>query len=306
VAGLKSGVGFSGMKLAVLSDIHGNWPALEAVAADIDAWQPDRVLVNGDVVNDGPSNAACWRYIARRRAEDNWQAVRGNHEEYVAEWRDPATPREGAAFDLIRLSRWTYEQLNGEVDELAGLPERWNWSASDGSTLVAMHGTLLGNRAGIYPFTSDTDVWRRIVPEAVFITSHTHVAHIRTLNDTKVVNTGSVGIPGDGDGRAAYARLTWTRNQGWRAAIRRVAYDRTAAEQAYFSSGFMAEAGPEAVLSLLQFRMSRDVRTRWSTTYRRATLEGSISHADSVSRFLDQDEFRSFLPDVGGYPLTHN
>ena len=50
------------MKLAVLSDIHGNWPALEAVAADIDAWQPDLVVVNGDVVNDssgasgGPSN----------------------------------------------------------------------------------------------------------------------------------------------------------------------------------------------------------------------------------------------------------
>jgi predicted phosphodiesterase len=294
------------MKLAVLSDIHGNWPALEAVAADIDTWQPDRVLVNGDIVNDGPSNDACWHYVAQQQAGNGWQVVRGNHEEYVAEWLDPAMPREGAAFDLIRLSRWTYEQLNGDVGGLAGLSERWSWTAPDGSTVVAMHGTLLGNRAGIYPSTSDADAWQRIVTEAVFITSHTHVAHIRTLNGTRVVNTGSVGIPGDGDGRAAYARLSWTRRQGWQAEIRRVPYDRSTAEQNYFSSGFMAEAGPEAVVSLLQFRMSRDVRTRWSATYRQAILDGSISHADSVARFLEREEFRPFCADCWGKPPTHN
>ena len=49
------------MKMAILSDIHGNRPALEAVAADIDAWRPDAVLVNGDVVNEGQGNVACWR-----------------------------------------------------------------------------------------------------------------------------------------------------------------------------------------------------------------------------------------------------
>ena len=96
------------MKLAVLSDIHGNWPALAATAADIDAWRPDVVLVTGDVVNDGPRNPACWDYVAQRRQRDGWLILRGNHEEYVAEWRDPAMPRQGPAYDLIRLSRWTY------------------------------------------------------------------------------------------------------------------------------------------------------------------------------------------------------
>ena len=41
------------MKIAILSDIHGNLPALEAVTADIQAWQPDRIIVDGDVVNPG-------------------------------------------------------------------------------------------------------------------------------------------------------------------------------------------------------------------------------------------------------------
>lgn len=286
------------MKLAVLSDIHGNWPALQAVAADIDAWQPDAVLVNGDVVNDGPSSLTCWQYIADRRTRDGWRVLRGNHEEYVAEWRDPAMPREGPAYDLIRLSRWTYEQLDEAdeqiVDTLAALPERWEWVAPDGTRLAAMHGTLLGNRAGIYPFTSDDDVRRRIVTGArVFVTAHTHVAHIRSLDGTLVANVGSVGIPGDGDGRAAYGRFTWTAARGWEAQIVRVAYDRNQTERDYFTSGFMDEVGPEAELSLAQFRLSCDVRTRWAAADRWRILSGEISLAESVRQWLAQDEFRT-------------
>lgn len=283
------------MKIAILSDIHGNWPALEAAAADIDTWRPDTVLVNGDVVNDGPSNVACWRYVAHRRQADGWRVLRGNHEEYVTEWRDPATPRHGPAYELIRVSRWTYEQFNGQVDDLANLPERWDWTAPDGSTLAAMHGTLLGNRAGVYPFTTDETVRQRIdTGAAVFVTAHTHVPHVRQLDQTLVVNVGSVGIPGDGDGRAAYGRLTWTRGRGWRADIRRVAYDRAAAERDYFASGFMDGVGPEAELSLVQFRMTADVRTRWSANYRERILRGELTVAQSVDEWLSRDEFRGF------------
>jgi len=282
------------MKLAVLSDIHGNWPALQAVAADIDAWEPDMALVDGDIVNDGPNSLACWDYIAGRQAADGWRVLRGNHEEYVAEWRDPATPREGPAYDLIRLSRWTYEQINGEAAALAALPDRWDWIAPDGTRLVAMHGTLPGNRVGIYPptgefTTTDEEARRRIVTGArVFVTAHTHVAHIRQLDGTTIVNVGSVGIPGDGDGRAAWGRFTWTAGRGWGADIARVSYDRGQAERDYFTSGFMDEAGPEAELSLAQFRLARDVRTRWAAADRARILAGEISLAESVRQWLER------------------
>lgn len=283
------------MKLAILSDIHGNRPALEAVAADIDAWRPDRVLVNGDVVNDGPNSVACWRYVARRRHDDGWQVLRGNHEEYVTEWRDPSTPRQGPAYELIRLSQWTYEQFGGDVAELAELPDRWEWAAPDGTALIAMHGTLPGNRVGIYPFTPDETIRQRIpAVAAVFVTAHTHIAHIRQLDSTLVVNIGSVGIPGDGDGRAAYGRFTWEQGCGWQAEIRRVDYDRSAAERDYFTSGFMTGVGPEAELSLVQFRMARDVRTRWSANYRERILNGELSVMESVDQWLRRDEFRGY------------
>lgn len=283
------------MKLAILSDIHGNWPALEATVADIDAWRPDRVVVNGDIVNDGPNSPACWRLIRQRRRDGGWVVLRGNHEDYVTAWRHSTLPREGPAYDLMRLSHWTYRQMNGDVAELAGLPERWQWTAPDNSTVVVMHGSVAGNRAGIYPFTSDEEVLRRIVPGvAVFVTAHTHIPLLRTVRGVQIVNVGSVGSPGDGDGRAAYGRLTWTKAAGWRSAIARVEYDRTEAERDFFASGFIEQAGPEAELSLVQFQMMRDVRTLWAANDRERVLAGELTLAESIRLWLEGEEFRRF------------
>ena len=292
------------MKLAVLSDIHANWPALAATMADVDAWRPDLVLVNGDVVNSGPSNVACWEAVRQRAAADGWVLLRGNHEEYVAEWLEYAGPRHGPAYDLIRLSEWTYRQLDDPAAAMAmaALPERWQWAAPDGSRLVAMHASPLGNRAGIYPFTSDDEARRKIVPgAAVFLTAHTHVPHQRLLDGTQVVNTGSIGLPGDGDGRASYGRVTWERRRGWRAEIVRVAYDRAAAERDFFTSGFLAEAGPEAEMALVEFRAARDARTRWRAIYGDSVRRGELTLGETIRLFLDETEFRPFaLATTGG------
>ncbi len=286
------------MKLAVLADIHGNFPALEATVADVDVWRPDLVLVNGDIVNSGPSNPACWRLVAGRAATGGWLVLRGNHEEYVAEWLDDTGPRHGPAYDLIRLSRWTYEQFAGDtaaVHAMMALPERWALAAPDGSRLVAMHASPLGNRAGIYPFTTDEEARRKIVPgAAIFLTAHTHIPHQRILDGTRVVNTGSVGLPGDGDGRACYGRVTWDARHGWRTEIVRVAYDRAAAECDFFTSGFLNEAGPEAEMCLVEFRAARDARTRWRAAYGERVRRGELPLAESVRCFLDETEFRPF------------
>ena len=291
------------MKLAVLSDIHANWPALAATMADVDAWRPDLVLVNGDVVNSGPSNVACWEAVRQRAAADGWVLLRGNHEEYVAEWLEYAGPRHGPAYDLIRLSEWTFHKMGDDAARaMAALPERWQWAAPDGSRLVAMHASPLGNRAGIYPFTSDDEARRKIVPgAAVFLTAHTHVPHQRLLDGTQVVNTGSIGLPGDGDGRASYGRVTWERRRGWRAEIVRVAYDRAAAERDFFTSGFLAEAGPEAEMALVEFRAARDARTRWRAIYGDSVRRGELTLGETIRLFLDETEFRPFaLATTGG------
>ena len=67
------------MQIAVLSDIHGNLPALEAVAADLERLDPDLVFVAGDFQNRGPNPREVTQFVA----ESGWTLLRGNHEDYV-------------------------------------------------------------------------------------------------------------------------------------------------------------------------------------------------------------------------------
>lgn len=77
------------MKLAVLADIHANLAVLERVVEVIDAWQPDVVLVGGDVINRGPLPAECLALALERQRTHGWLTVLGNHEEYVIQQAGP-------------------------------------------------------------------------------------------------------------------------------------------------------------------------------------------------------------------------
>lgn len=285
------------MKFAILSDMHGNFPALQAVVADIDRWQPDATIVNGDVVNGGPSSAECWQLVGARRQRDGWRVLRGNHEDYVVEWTQPDAPRSGPLFELSRLSHWTFGQMNGEVADLAALPDRWGWQAPDGSTLFVIHASVWGSRTGIYPWTAQAEMERRIVPyPTVFVTGHTHVPFVRQVGGTLLVNEGAVGLPGDGDRRASYGRITWTSSRGWQADVVRVAYDVAHTEADFTRSGFLQQAGPGALLTLVELRTALDAKTRWTAVYRERVLRGEIDMADAVNEFLSAPEFQPYLP----------
>ena len=71
------------MRVAILADIHGNLPALEEVARQVEHLMPDLVLVAGDIVNRGPWSPECLAFVQERQAQAGWQVIRGNHEGYV-------------------------------------------------------------------------------------------------------------------------------------------------------------------------------------------------------------------------------
>ena len=83
------------MKIAALSDIHGNLPALEIVTTNIEQWQPDFVIVGGDIINRGPLSRDCLEWTLAREGRDGWQLVRGNHEDYVLEFAGVGKPVTG-------------------------------------------------------------------------------------------------------------------------------------------------------------------------------------------------------------------
>jgi predicted phosphodiesterase len=275
------------MKIAVIADIHANYVALQAITAHIEAWQPDQVIVAGDLVNRGPRPLECLRFMHEKAATDGWLAVRGNHEVYVIEQANPDFPHQGPIAEVNRGSRWTYDQLGGDVASLDAMPFDLSLQAPDGGEVYVTHASIRGLRDGIYPWTTNAELELQIGhPRALFLVGHTHLPLIRQLNGTLVVNAGSSGLPFDGDTRPAYARCIW--NKGvWQAEIVRVDYDFAQAERDYYSTGFLDNAGCLAILVLRELTLAHSQLGEWVSLYRKRALAGDITMQQAVAEFLE-------------------
>ena len=228
------------MRYAVLSDIHGNLEALEAVLADA-APRTDALLCLGDLVGYGADPLACVEIVAARA----YAITCGNHEYGVTglldlDWFNP---------HARAAAEWTRERLDDDHRTyLAGLP------------LVAE----VGDATLVHASPDRPDEWEYLVTAqdgfdafAAFATrlcfvGHSHVASAWSLGSTRpehlpgpidlalergrryIVNVGSVGQPRDRDPRAAYA--IWDVDAG-RVEIRRVAYDHAATRRKIVAAG---------------------------------------------------------------------
>jgi putative phosphoesterase len=276
------------MKVAVLADIHANFVALETVLDHVEAWGPDEVIIDGDVVNRGPRPAECLQLISEKQRSSGWKLVRGNHEDYVISQASPQAARSGPAFEVHKASYWTLKQLDFSVEALKAMPDYQELHDPAGESVYITHGSLSGIRDGIYPEMSDSELSQRILSDIpMFCVGHTHRPLVRSLNGTLVVNAGSVGLPFDGDTRPSYAQLTWHRD-GWRARIVRLDYDLAAAEQDFFQSGYYPQAGPLVELVLIELRTASSQLYHWSIRFQQQAFEGEISMQESVRRYLGQ------------------
>ena len=274
------------MKIAVLSDIHSNSAALQAVSEHIEAWQPDQVVVAGDLVNRGPRPLECLQFVQEKVKTRGWLTLIGNHEEYVIGHATAGQPHEGPQFEIKRSSYWTFQQLGGDVSALAAMPFKQILAAPDGSEVRLTHASMRGTRVGIYSFTPDRLLRELIGPPLppLFCVGHTHMPWVRRLNGALVVNAGSAGLPFDGDTRVSYAQLTWSKGE-WQGSIVRLEYDRQQAERDFADSGFLDEGGPLAQLMLIELRSAHSQLFQWMARYEKPLLAGQITIEESVRQF---------------------
>ncbi len=229
-------------RIAILSDIHGNMPALEAVVDDLAGAAVDEVLVGGDLVGRGPEGSR----VVKRVRELGWPAIRGNHEDYLLTFRRHEVPAEWLRAKEWSAARWMAAELDQHD---ASYLERLPFSIRRPGLLL-VHGTPLTNREGIGPWTDDRETigYLAEIEESVLACAHTHRPLIRELDAGLVVNVGAVGLPFNSDQRAQYAIFTAGGPYGWRVEPRRVAYDLDRVFEIYDSSGFLAAGGVTARL----------------------------------------------------------
>lgn len=274
------------MKIAILADIHGNLPAMQAVANHIERRQPDHVVIAGDLVNRGPRSPECLQLALEKQRNEGWHIISGNHEDYLTSLAAKNGNQSPIEVDFYQPIRWVCHQLRNHIEILKRLPDQFSQTTPSGDDWLVTHGSSLGKRQGIFPRMTDAEIRKRIKPfPALFCVGHTHVPLIRQIDDTLVVNAGSAGLPFDGDTRAAYVQTELT-NRGWQAEIIRVPYNIGQAERDFHTSGFSPGGGPITRLMLYELRHAKSLLYPWTAKFQAAIFAGDITVADSVTRFM--------------------
>jgi putative phosphoesterase len=199
------------MRIAVVSDIHGNLTALEAVLADLEDVRPDVVVHGGDLALGGPHPVE----VVDRLRELGWPGVLGNTDVVIADER--TIPEQARGF-MAPAATFGRERLGSErVAWLASLPLEWR---GDG---VAVVHAVPGDTWPIITADDPDEKLRETygplgVPIAVY--GHIHHAYVRRVDGLTVANSGCVSLALDGDVRATYAVI-----EDGRVEHRRVSYD---------------------------------------------------------------------------------
>jgi predicted phosphodiesterase len=212
------------MRIAILSDIHGNLTAFEAVLADLQHFSPDLILHGGDLADAGVSPVE----IVDRIRDLGWQGVVGNTDEMLFR---PESLEEFASQSSAPASIWTViRQMVVGTRSMLG-EERIAWLGSLPRVHVQAPIALVHaspESLWVAPTAEATDAELESVyaplGQPVVVYGHIHRPFVRRLTISKgqrtIANTGSVGLPYDGDRRASYLLL-----DGANPTIRRVEYD---------------------------------------------------------------------------------
>jgi predicted phosphodiesterase len=220
------------MRIAIVSDIHGNRTAFEAVLADLRQTSPDLILHGGDLADGGASPAE----IVDQIRDLGWQGVVGNTDEMLFKPESltefaSQSPKLQPLFAAIQeMAAATREALGDErLAWLRGLPR------------IQIHGPMaLVHASPESPWrapmhtASDAELESAYSPlgQPIAVYGHIHRSYIRSVSGMIVANTGSVSLSYDGDRRAAYLLL-----DGSKPAIRRVEYDVGKEIKALFGCG---------------------------------------------------------------------
>ena len=208
------------MRLAIVSDIHGNRTAFEAVLADLRQTAPDLVLHGGDLADAGSSPAE----IVDRIRDLGWEGVAGNTDEML--WRPESLTEFAARSRGVQPLLSTIQEMAAATRAALG-EVRLAW-------LSGLPGIQTRDRIALVHASPETP-WRAPMPSAsdaelesvygplgrpIAVYAHIHHAFIRSVSGRIVANTGSVGLSYDGDRRAAYLLVDESGP-----VVRRVEYD---------------------------------------------------------------------------------
>jgi len=180
------------MRVALISDIHGNALALDAVLADIERADVDRVVCLGDVATLGPHPGAVIETLRRIGCP----CILGNHDAFLIEPELIRRYTEDAA--VVEAVEWCRKQLSREdLDFLRGFESDLELPLDGEATLYLFHGSPRSHMQDLLATTPPDDLDRLLAGRqaTVMAGGHTHIQMLRQHRGMLLVNPGSVGAP---------------------------------------------------------------------------------------------------------------
>lgn len=205
------------MRIAVLSDIHGNLLGLDACLADLESQGgADAIVVAGDLCVDGPKP----KKVLQRLDEIGASCIRGNTDRYLYD-----DTEEFEADETAQIA-WTRREIGERwVSWIKELPFAMR-IGEDENQLLIVHASPRKDDEHIWPDAAEPDLQSIIGEEhaTAIAFGHLHIPYVRFWRGKLLVNVSSAGLPKDGDARACYAIFT-EREGGWQVKHRRVPFD---------------------------------------------------------------------------------
>lgn len=192
------------MRIAFISDIHANFPALCKALEWAERNQADRIVCAGDIVGHGPHPTE----VVRLLNEQAIQAVRGNVDRKVLKaLESPKKLQKRLKKKSQAPAAWAALAL-GDTERawLGSLPTELRFTV-EGSDVLVIHGSPLSDTDSIFPSITAPALVAKLGESRphVVVCGHSHIPFQRRIAGVRVVNCGSVGLPVDGDPRGAVA-----------------------------------------------------------------------------------------------------
>jgi putative phosphoesterase len=235
-------------RVAIVTDIHGNLPALEASLAVIDQIGVDAVYCGGDLVGYGPHPNEVCELIGQRAIP----TIYGNYDYAIARELDDCGCAYVTAHDRElgqRSVAWTLEHTDQAAKQfMRALPFDLRFEVGD-SSIHLVHGSP--RKVNEYLFENKpASLYERLAKAEdvdMLVFGHTHKPWIATYDGVRFVNCGSVGKPKDGDPRAGFAILESDDTGRVTASIQRVPYDAEAVAREVQAAGLPGEYAAKLV-----------------------------------------------------------